>query len=280
MEMPVGLIHALNDENRSMTDSASIFLLTKIAPLFIYPVGMVIMLTMIGLIAAGLHRRRLAYGIFGAAATWLWVASTPMFANWAIATLEHQYPPQSVEKTPKADVAIVLGGAVSQPAPPRVELDLNKSSDRILKAARLFEAGRVGHVLVTGGNPPGWPDIVPEAELIRSLLIDWGVPAASIDIAGESRNTYENALEIKSMWKETPFDSALLVTSAAHMPRAMAVFEKAGLPVIASTTDIEALKGVPATALRWLPDASALTLTTVAMKEWLGHIAYRARGYI
>ena len=219
-------------------------------------------------------------GCVTVAATWLWVASMPVFAHWAIATLEHQYPPHSVEQSPKADVAIVLGGAVSQPAPPRVELDLNKSSDRVLKAARLYEAGRVDHVLVTGGNPPGWPDIVPEAELIRSLLIDWGVPAQAIRIAGESRNTYENALEIKAIWEKAPFDSALLVTSAAHMPRAMAVFEKAGLPVTASTTDIEALKGMPATALRWLPDASALTLTTVAMKEWLGYLAYRARGYI
>lgn len=270
----------MNAENHRMTDSASTFLLTKIAPLFIYPVGMVIMLTVLGLIAAGFHRHRLAYGVFTTATIWLWVASTPVFANWAIATLEHQYPPQSVEESPRADVAIVLGGAVSQPAPPRVELDLNKSSDRVLKAARLFEAGRVDHVLVTGGNPPGWPDIVPEALLIRSLLIDWGVPAASIEIAGESRNTYENALEIKSMWEKDPFESALLVTSAAHMPRAMAVFEKAGLPVIASTTDIEALKSLPATALSWIPNASALTLTTVAMKEWLGHIAYRARGYI
>ena len=64
------------------------------------------------------------------------------------------------------------------------------------------------------------------------------------------------------------------------MPRAMAVFQKAGLPVAAATTDIEALKGVPWSPLRWLPDASALAMTTKALKEWLGYMAYQMRGYI
>ena len=263
-----------------MTDNAATLLMTKLAPIFLYPVGAVIMLTLFGLVLALLHRQRLSMTLFAAAATWLWVASTPAFADWAIATLERQYPARPIELTQNADVAIVLGGAMSQPAPPRVQAELNKSFDRVLQAIKLYEAGLVQQILVTGGNVPWRPDIVPEAELIRSFLVDWGVPADDIKIAGRSRNTYENALEIKEIWEKEPFDSALLITSAAHMPRAMAVFQKADLPVAAATTDIEALKGVPSTALRWLPDASALSMTTVAMKEWLGYWAYRARGYV
>lgn len=264
-----------------MTDSEYVLLLTKLTPIFIYPVGLVILLSVIGLVLAATGRRRLALAIAGAAASWLWVAATPLFADWAIATLEHQYPAVPLEQMPDADVAIVLGGAVSQPAPPRVEVDLNKSFDRVFYAAQLFHAKRVKRVLVAGGNIPWRPSVVPEAELIRSLLVDWGqVPEEAIAITTESRNTYENALEIKELRGKRPFDSALLVTSAAHMPRAMAVFQKAGLPVSAATTDIEALEGVPWTPLRWLPDASSLTMTTMAMKEWLGYLAYSARGYI
>jgi uncharacterized SAM-binding protein YcdF (DUF218 family) len=264
-----------------MTDSEIVLLLTKLAPAFVYPLGLVIILSIIGLLLAAHRRRLLALTACGFAAVWLWVASMPIFADWAIATLEHQYPAVPLEQMPDADVAIVLGGAVSQPAPPRVEVDFNKSIDRVFYAAKLFHAERVKSVLVAGGNVPWRPSVVPEAELIRSLLIDWGrVPAEAIEITTESRNTYENALEIKELWEKRPFDSALLVTSAAHMPRAMAVFEKAGLPVSAATTDIEALKGVPWTPLRLLPDASSLSMTTLAMKEWLGYLAYQARGYI
>ena len=261
-----------------MTDGTTTLLLTKLAPLFLYPVGAVILLTVLGMILV-FRRRGLAIALFSLAALWLWVASMPVFADWAIATLERQYPAQPIHETQKSDVAIVLGGAVSQPAPPRVDLDLNQSSDRILQAARLYKAGRVDRVLVTGGNVPWRPDIQPEAELIRSLLVEWGVPSDAVAIAGESRNTYENALEIQEMWQKNPFESALLITSAHHMPRAMAVFEKIGIPVTASTTDIEALSGVPRSPLRWLPDVFALAMTTMAVKEWLGFWAYRWRGY-
>ena len=262
-----------------MTDSTATLLMTKLVPLAFYPVGTVIILTLLGIIVT-LRRRRLALPLFLVAGLWLWVASTPIFGDWAISTLERQYPAQPIAQTQKSDVAIILGGAVSQPAPPRVDLDLNKSSDRILQAARLYKAGRVKRVLVTGGNVPWRPDIQPEAELIRSLLVDWGVPFGAVVIAGESRNTYENALEIKEMWSKEPFQSALLITSAHHMPRAMAVFKKLGVPVTASATDIEALKGVPASPLRWLPDVHALVMTTMSVKEWIGYWAYRWRGYL
>jgi uncharacterized SAM-binding protein YcdF (DUF218 family) len=264
-----------------MMDSEHTLLLTKLAPIFVYPAGFVVLATIVGLTFAYLGHQHLANSLFVAAVGWLWVASTPLFADWAIATLERQYPAQPIEKMPAADVAIVLGGAVSQPAPPRIDVDFNKSFDRVFQAVRLYHAGRVKKVLVAGGNIPWRPDVIPEAELIRSFLINWGnVPDNAIETTTQSRNTYENALEIKELWQSQPFDSAFLITSAAHMPRAMAVFQKAGIPVAAVSTDIEALEGVPWTPLRWLPDASALAMTTVAIKEWIGYCAYRLRGYL
>ena len=100
----------------------------------------------------------------------------------------------------------------------------------------------------------------------------------AIEIATASRNTYENALEIQRMWKARGFKSALLVTSATHMPRAMAVFRRAGIPVIASTTDVLAVDGDQVELLKWLPDASALLMTTNATKEWMGFLTYKVRG--
>jgi uncharacterized SAM-binding protein YcdF (DUF218 family) len=264
-----------------MTESTTALFFTKLAPVFIYPIGFVIVLTVASLIIAVFARRGLALILLGLAISWLWVASTPDFADWAIATLERQYPAQQIENLPKADVAIVLGGAVGQPVPPRIDADFNKSFDRVLQAMKLYHAGHVRQLLVTGGNLPWLADVVPEAELIRSFLIDWGnVPGEAIEIRTQSRNTYENAQEIKELTQEKPFESALLITSAAHMPRAMAVFRKAGLPVSAATTDIEALEDVPWTPLRWLPDAAALSTTTDAIKEWLGYLTYRFRGYV
>ena len=124
------------------------------------------------------------------------------------------------------------------------------------------------------------PGEVPEAELIRERLVEWGVPAAAVEISGASRNTHENALEIRAMRERQPFTSALLVTSAAHMPRAMAVFQRADLPVITATIDVEVVSTGLWTTLRWVPDADALAMTTSAVKEWISFWAYRARGYL
>ena len=106
------------------------------------------------------------------------------------------------------------------------------------------------------------------------------MPAAAIEVAGQSRNTYENALEIRAMRTRQPFATARPVTSAAHMPRALAVFRHAGLPLPRATTDVEIVRPGAWTPLRWLPDAEALSLTTLAAKEWIGFWAYWARGYV
>ena len=270
----------LSTSSRTMFESDASFFLTKLLPLFVYPLGAAISLAVAGGICAALRLRRLAMLSFFVGLVVLWVSSTPVFAEWALGSLERQYPATTMADTPEADVAIVLGGAVGQPVAPRVEPDLHEASDRVLHAARLFRAGKIKRVLVSGGNFPWLAAVKPEAELIKSLLIEWGVPAAAIEIAGRSRNTYENALEIKEIRQRSGFKSALLVTSAAHMPRAMAIFQKAGLPVVASTTDILVFDGASGSVFRWLPDAAALTMTTNAVKEWIGFWAYRARGYL
>ena len=79
------------------------------------------------------------------------------------------------------------------------------------------------------------------------------------------------------MRQRNGFQSALLVTSAAHMPRAMAIFRRAGIPVIASTADVQIIDIAYPFAV--LPDAYALLATTNAIKEWIGLLVYRMRGW-
>jgi uncharacterized SAM-binding protein YcdF (DUF218 family) len=260
-------------------NGVSLFL-SKLLPLFFYPVGLSLSLALIGSLCSLLKFRRLALTCAGSAIIILWICSTPFFANRAVASLERQYPPRTMAQTPQADVAIVLGGALGQPLPPRVEVQLSNASGRVLHASRLYRAGKVKRVLVSAGNIPWILAIKPEAELIKELLVEMGVPSEAIEIETASRNTYENALEIARMWKVKGFKSALLVTSAIHMPRAIAVFRRADLPVIASTADVLVVDGDPRDLFVWLPDTSALAGTTNALKEWMGILVYRLRGYL
>ena len=262
-----------------MMDSTAALFLSKLVPLFVYPLGLALSLAAAGTLLGRLRLLRAARLCLGAAVAVLWIASTPVVADWAVASLERQYPPRAIAELPQADVAIVLGGALAPPLPPRAEVELTDASDRVLHASRLYRAGKVKRILVTAGNSPWGPAARPEAELIRELLIAWGVPSPAIEIATESRNTYENAVEIDRMRKARPFGTALLVTSAAHMPRAIATFRRAGIAATAATTDVRA-ESDRLDPLAWLPQAEALAMTTVAVKEWIGLLAYKARGYL
>jgi uncharacterized SAM-binding protein YcdF (DUF218 family) len=79
----------------------------------------------------------------------------------------------------------------------------------------------------------------------------------------------------------------LLVTSAFHMPRSLATFrQRSGLSVIPVACDYQlptrALFGRPTPGsvfLGLMPDAQALSLSSIALKEHLGLAIYRLKGW-
>ena len=210
----------------------------------------------------------------------LWLSSMPVLSGALVARWERQYLPVAVQEAPIADAIVVLGGAVEGALPPRLEEDLGDGADRVLHAVRLFKAGKADTIIACGGNLPWLGDQVAEASVIQSLLVEWGVPAGDILAAGSSRNTHENALEIRNLMRAREMHSALLVTSALHMPRALAVFRAAGIEVTPAPTDYVIVDRDSRSMLDFLPDAEALALTTALAREWLGMAYYRLRGWI
>jgi uncharacterized SAM-binding protein YcdF (DUF218 family) len=57
------------------------------------------------------------------------------------------------------------------------------------------------------------------------------------------------------------------------------VFEKLGIKVVPAATDYQVLEPDPS-ILDWLPNAEALMLTTLGIKEYLGWWFYRIRGWV
>ena len=173
----------------------------------------------------------------------------------------------------------MLGGALGLPVPPRQDIDLAEAVDRVYKAAQLYRLGKAGRVFVAAGNQP-WAEPGPsEAALIGELLVEWGVPADAIQLEGLSRNTRENAINIKPMLEATGCDRSLLVTSAAHMQRALASFMVLGLYAYPVSTDVRSIKPTGYRLVDFLPDAQALAMTSDAMREWMGQKVYEWKGW-
>jgi uncharacterized SAM-binding protein YcdF (DUF218 family) len=90
-----------------------------------------------------------------------------------------------------------------------------------------------------------------------------------------SRNTHENAVESARIVAARGWRSLLLVTSAAHMERALGCFRKAGLAPDALPVDWRGERDRDA----WLPRAGSLKATEDALRELTGRVVYRLMGY-
>jgi uncharacterized SAM-binding protein YcdF (DUF218 family) len=176
--------------------------LSKLLPLFIYPLGFTLILSILAVGILGIAARLARLFLFVAVIV-LWGASTPIFSDYLGLTLESQYPPVAVEEMLTADVIVVLGGAVGGAEPPRITLDLSDAADRVLHTSRLYRTDKAPVILISGGSIPWLGSEIPEAESMQSLLEEWGVPGASIISEADSRNTYENAVLTVSVWRIT-----------------------------------------------------------------------------
>lgn len=253
--------------------------LDKIIPLFVYPVGFAVLAGLACLFSFALGRRGKAIAIVTVGTLYLWMAATPVVALMLINSLEQQHPVVSIDTLPKADVAIILGGVSVQSQPLNPYTDLKSGADRILHAARLLKAGKVERILVSSGRPVSQLDSRSEANAIAGFLREFGVNDGDILLEKEARNTRENAVNSLAVLREKGFSSALLVTSALHMPRAAAVFRRAGVSFTPVSIDTLSSSIEERSVFAFLPNSRALDFSTQCIKEWIGILVYRLRGW-
>lgn len=245
----------------------------------VLPIGIVAELLLLALVFLLKDKRKLCAGFLLAAMLALWVSSMPLVAESLMGRLERAYPPVAMRDIPASRCIVVLGGAVEPVLPPRLDVELMAAADRVNKAAELYHAGKGNWLVVAGGMQPWSPFAGSEAEAIKTLLVGWGVPAIAIVLDNHSRNTYENAVNSKGLMDTLQCETALLVTSAAHMQRSVATFKQAGVEVYPVSTDVRVVNKPAITLFDFLPDTEALLMTTDAMREWIGQKVYQFRGW-
>jgi uncharacterized SAM-binding protein YcdF (DUF218 family) len=243
-------------------------MLSKFVTCLLAPLGSSLCLLGMALFLAWRRRPRIAMACGALALVWLWAWSTPVLSLWLRGTLENQFTQPSLSSVPQAQALVVLGGGVSPPSGKATDINLGAAADRVWYAARLFHAGKAPLLLLSGGSDP-LRHAFSEARAMAIFLQDLGVPAQALVLEEVSRNTAENAAFSARLLNERGIRHVLLVTSALHMPRALALFAAQGLQVEPAATDFEA-DSLPPGVLAWLPDAEALDGSGRAMKEWVG----------
>lgn len=268
--------------------------LSKLLPLFFYPLGLSCALMVAALVLLSMRRGRWAAWAVALALVILWTAANGWVAVVLTRSLESralvlQQQTGGSGDLPRADAIVVLGGGIKSTEPPRPWIDLADEGDRTLYAVKLYRDRKAPKLIFSGGRIAwrgggGQPESAAMAELAGVM----GVPSEDMLQDPNSLNTRQNAEEVKKILERERLRRVLLVTSAMHMPRSIAIFRKLGIEAIAAPTDFlfsdqderERRSSPEGIALNFLPDADNLRATTRAIKEYVGMVAYWLRGWI
>jgi uncharacterized SAM-binding protein YcdF (DUF218 family) len=187
------------------------------------------------------------------------------------------------QEIPHGDAIVLLGGGTQSQFYPRPLVEINSAGDRLIYAAWLYHQGAAEHILVSGGSIEWLNQESEPAQDATEILAMLGVPANALWLEGDSRNTYENAANSRPILEGNGARRLVLVTSAAHMPRAAALYRRQGFEVIPAPTDFritsadwEQLRSgsIEAHLINLIPTAENLGLTTSALREYLGLAIY------
>ena len=265
------------------------FLLSKLLPLFVYPLGLGLLLQLAGVGVAARGQRGWGLGLSGAGLGLIWLFAMPFPSRQLIWGLEERAAALTPAQIPKADAVLVLGGGLKPALAPRRGVEVSEGGDRLLTGLRLMRENRAPLLITSGGSVSFTAADPAPAEAIsaRELAVELGLPASRILINPGSRTTAEEARDIGAMAKQRGWSRILLVTSAFHMPRSLATFrQRSGLQVIPVACDYQLPSreryGRPTAGsvlLSVAPNAEALHLSSVALKEHLGLVLYRLKGW-
>lgn len=176
---------------------------------------------------------------------------------------------------------IILTGVTKSNTGPEDRVYFQRGADRVVHTVQLYNLGLIKKILVSGGTGTLLEYRRKEAEEIREALLVMGVPAENILTESESKNTHESAQLVKQLLeKQTTSDQCLLITSAFHMRRSRACFEKVGWPIDTFSTDFLSHYRMYGIDTILIPKVEAITVWHTLVKEWVGMVAYKLAGYI
>tara|TARA_B100001029_G_C15044721_1_gene446250 strand:+ start:842 stop:1615 length:774 start_codon:yes stop_codon:yes gene_type:complete len=253
------------------------YLISKVIPLFLQPLGICILLIFSYLI----FKRRILIIL---SVVLLLISSLGIVGEKMWRFLEYPYERISNKKVDSADAIVVLSGS-RHPSPGSDKIAEWLDPDRFLAGISLFKDGKGSKLIFTGGSNPLKKGMKPESYYFKEEAINLGIPSASILTTKQVFNTYQESLKVKEIISKSTHlkrndYKIILVTSSFHMKRAKKVFERQGLVVIPFPVDFQSngdwAGDIVRNPLLWIPSAEGLHSTSRALREMLGRLIYRA----
>lgn len=241
------------------------FVLKKALATAVMPLSVCLLLMALGLLYILLRRPREALAPFTIGALLLYAFSLNTVASYMIRPLERAFPvldlasPDLAKVEVKWVVVLGCGHWTDRTLTPAAMLD-ESSLFRLVEGVRVAHRFPRSVLILSGGK---YRDEQPSAQVMAAASAGLGFDPARILLESQSLDTQDEAVLIKTMVGSDPF---VLVTSAAHMLRAVKIFENQGLRPIPAPAHFRA-KGEPEYLL---PHPGNILTCTQAVHEYLG----------
>jgi uncharacterized SAM-binding protein YcdF (DUF218 family) len=220
-----------------------------------------------------LARRRAGRWLKSGAALGLLLLATMPIPALLLRPLELRFPPLQLPE--HIDGILVLGGAVDPYLSQALGATaLGQNGGRLAAGVLVALLHPEAKLALIGAGGNLFEDGLSEARASLPYVLSQGIARSRVVLEEQSRSTHENAVFAKALLHPQPGESWVLVTSAWHMPRAVAAFRGAGWQVIPYPVDFLGASPSPDFDLR-----AGLDTGTTALREWLGLVWYRLLGW-
>jgi len=249
-------------------------MMSSLAYSMLFAPNVLVALVVLAIVLLMIKRRGSAVVCLLAGLFWVLLWSLPITTLMAGGWLEHRFVQRPADQYPTAQAIVVLGGHIQgnrrnwfEPYEPANVVG------RETLAAELYKAGRAPLILLSGGALVG--NISDTANMARNLQ-GAGIPAEAILQETQSQSTLENALLTQETLRRHEINRILLVTSALHMPRAMAAFDNTSIEVTAAPLAPQIKLPENIIQKPWSPDLHTLLASRSIIKEYTGMLVYWA----
>jgi len=253
------------------------FLASKLLAFLTQPLAWVALLLLTGLLLIK-TRPRWASRLCATALVLLLALGWEPLPNIALRYLEAQHPATAADRSWQEQVGVIVLGGALEPAYAWTapgQSALNDGAERMTEVVPLLRRNPHLRVLFTGGEGELFGVGASEAERARQFFQAQGVPPEKLLLESGSRTTFENAVLSRRVAGAEAGKPWLLMTSAYHMPRSMAAFQKAGWNVTAYPVDFRT--GLATPWSQYSMD-QGVKKWRLALHEMLGLLAYKMAG--
>ena len=259
------------------------FALKKLVSELLQPTSVLLLVIVVGLVLLRSTKKQRAGRILLLLGLGGWfLSSFGPVANALVRPLERAYPPllpmasrpsaTLLDGSPAPRWIVVLGGGnMEVPALAPLQQLSSPAVVRLTEGIRLQRLFPEAKLLLSGGTV--------HSQLLADAALSLGVPRQRIALAPDVLDTADETRALHTVLGREPF---VLVTSAAHMPRSVAMCRKAGMNPIAAPTDYlgDYEPWSPRDLLNLIPHAGPGLRVERALHEYLGLVWAKLRGQV